>query len=316
MKIFQGLEELEHFKFPVVTIGTFDGVHFGHKKILSRLKEIATKHNGETIVITFYPHPRMVLFPDDNDIRLLSSQEEKIVLLEQFGINNLIVIPFSKEFSRLTSLDFVRSILVNKIGTKKLVIGYDHHFGKNREGSFEHLVEFGPVYGFDVEEIPAQDIEEVAVSSSKIRNSLVEGNVELANVFLERKYSLKGIVVKGDQIGRTLGYPTANISIDFLHKLIPAFGIYLVEVLVENKKYFGALNIGIRPTFNKSKPQIEVFIIDFDQEIYGKEIEVLFVKKIREEQKFLSVAELKNQIEKDVLYMKNYILSNNLSVRN
>ncbi len=314
MKIFQGLEELEQFVFPVVTIGTFDGLHFGHKKILNRLKEIAKKYGGETVVITFYPHPRMVLFPDDNDIKLLSSQEEKIMLLEKFGIDNLIIIPFSKEFSRLTSLDFVRNILVNKIGTKKLVIGYDHHFGKNREGSFEHLLEFGPVYGFDVEEIPEQDIDEVAVSSSKIRNSLLEGNVELANTFLERKYSLIGTVVRGDQVGRTLGYPTANINIAFPHKLIPAFGVYLVEVIVEDKKYFGALNIGVRPTLNNKKPQIEVYIFEFDQEIYGKKVEILFIKKIRNEQKFSSLEELKNQIQLDVLIMKNIINENNFSL--
>jgi riboflavin kinase/FMN adenylyltransferase len=314
VKIFQGLEELEQFKFPVVTIGTFDGVHFGHKKILSRVKEVASKYDGETIVITFYPHPRMVLFPDDNDIKLLSSQEEKIALLENFGIENLIVIPFSKEFSRLTSLDFVRNILVNKIGTKKLVIGYDHHFGKNREGSFEHLLEFGPVYGFDVEEISAQDIDEVAVSSSKIRNSLLEGDVELANTFLERKYSLSGFVFKGDQVGRTLGFPTANINIAFPHKLIPAFGVYLVEVLVESKKYFGALNIGVRPTLINKKPQIEVYIFEFDEEIYGKEVEVLFIKKIRNEQKFSSLEELKNQIQLDVLTMKNIINENNFTL--
>ncbi|MFN5628963.1 MAG: bifunctional riboflavin kinase/FAD synthetase [Bacteroidota bacterium] len=314
MKIFQGIEELEQFVFPVVTIGTFDGLHFGHKKILNRLKEIAKKYGGETVVITFYPHPRMVLFPDDNDIKLLSSQEEKIMLLEKFGIDNLIIIPFSKEFSRLTSLDFVRNILVNKIGTKKLVIGYDHHFGKNREGSFEHLLEFGPVYGFDVEEIPEQDIDEVAVSSSKIRNSLLEGNVELANTFLERKYSLIGTVVRGDQVGRTLGYPTANINIAFPHKLIPAFGVYLVEVIVEDKKYFGALNIGVRPTLNNKKPQIEVYIFEFDQEIYGKKVEILFIKKIRNEQKFSSLEELKNQIQLDVLIMKNIINENNFSL--
>ncbi len=314
MKIFQGLEELEQFVFPVVTTGTFDGIHFGHKKILNRLKEIAQKCGGETVVITFYPHPRMVLFPDDNDIKLLSSQEEKIMLLEKLGIDNLIIIPFSKEFSRLTSLDFVRNILVNKIGTKKLVIGYDHHYGKNREGSFEHLLEFGPVYGFDVEEIPEQDIDEVAVSSSKIRNSLLEGNVELANTFLERKYSLSGSVFKGDQVGRTLGFPTANINIAFPQKLIPAFGVYLVEVLVENKKYFGALNIGIRPTLINKKPQIEVYIFEFDEEIYGKEVEVLFIKKIRNEQKFSSLEELKNQIQLDVLTMKNIINENNFTL--
>ncbi|MFZ4613628.1 MAG: bifunctional riboflavin kinase/FAD synthetase [Bacteroidia bacterium] len=314
MKIFQGLEELEQFVFPVVTTGTFDGIHFGHKKILNRLKEIAQKCGGETVVITFYPHPRMVLFPDDNDIKLLSSQEEKIMLLEKLGIDNLVIIPFSKEFSRLTSLDFVRNILVNKIGTKKLVIGYDHHYGKNREGSFEHLLEFGPVYGFDVEEIPEQDIDEVAVSSSKIRNSLLEGNVELANTFLERKYSLSGSVFKGDQVGRTLGFPTANINIAFPHKLIPAFGVYLVEVLVENKKYFGALNIGIRPTLINKKPQIEVYIFEFDEEIYGKEVEVLFIKKIRNEQKFSSLEELKNQIQLDVLTMKNIINENNFTL--
>lgn len=314
MKIFQGIEELEQFLFPVVTIGTFDGLHFGHKKILNRLKEIAKKYGGETVVITFYPHPRMVLFPDDNDIKLLSSQEEKIMLLEKIGIDNLIIIPFSKEFSRLTSLDFVRNILVNKIGTKKLVIGYDHHFGKNREGSFEHLLEFGPVYGFDVEEIPEQDIDEVAVSSSKIRNSLLEGNVELANTFLERKYSLIGTVIKGDQVGRTLGYPTANVNIAFPHKLIPAFGVYLVEVIVAEKKYFGALNIGVRPTLINKKPQIEVYIFEFDQEIYGKKVEVLFIKKIRNEQKFSSLEELKNQIQLDVLNMKNIINENNFSL--
>lgn len=310
MKIYQGIDELEQFKFPVVTTGTFDGVHVGHKKILDRIKEIARLNNGETVLITFYPHPRMILFPEDNDIKLLTSQEEKIKLLERCGVDNLIIIPFSKEFSRISSLDFVRNILVNKIGTKKLVIGYDHHFGRNREGSFEHLKEFGPVYGFEVEEIPAQDVDEISVSSSKIRQSLLEGNIDLANGFLGHAYSISGIVVKGDQIGRTLGYPTANIKVDFAYKLIPQFGIYLVKVNVMGSTYFGALNLGIRPTFAEKSLQIEVNIFDFDGEIYGEKIEIYFLKKIREEKKFETIDELKIQIGVDIELMRRLITEN------
>ncbi|HVA98896.1 MAG TPA: bifunctional riboflavin kinase/FAD synthetase [Bacteroidia bacterium] len=299
MNVFTTIADFKKPLVPVVTTGTFDGVHLGHLKLINRLKEIAAKENGETVLITFFPHPRLVLFPDDNELKLLLTQDEKIKLLEKAGIHNLIVLPFTKEFSRLSSIDFVRTILVNGIGTKKLVIGYNHHFGRNREGTFEHLKEFGPMYGFDVEEIPAKDVDNIEVSSTKIRNALLKGQIQKANKYLGYAYFITGKVVKGKQLGRTLGYPTANIEIADKHKLIPADGIYAVEVLHEKKLFKGMMSIGKNPTVGGTIRTIEVNIFNFEKSIYGEELVISFKKFLREEKKFSDLELLKKQMEND-----------------
>jgi riboflavin kinase/FMN adenylyltransferase len=282
-----------------LTTGTFDGVHLGHKKIITRLQELARVEGGESVVLTFDPHPRMVLYPDDQSLRLLSTLEEKIDLLEKAGVGHLIVYPFTKAFSRLSSLDFVRNILVNQIHTRKLVIGYNHHFGRNREGSFEHLKEFGPVYGFDVEEIPAQDVDRVEVSSTKIRDALQVGDVDTANAYLGHLYSLQGTVVKGKQLGRTLGFPTANLDIGNLSKLIPSDGIYAVKTEWKGTFYAGMMSIGMNPTVAGKQRTIEVNILNFDKDIYGEQLRIHFVKRMRDEVKFNGLEELRKQLEKD-----------------
>lgn len=299
LKVYTDISLFPQLTFPVVTAGTFDGVHLGHQKIIGRLQQIASENSGETVLITFDPHPRIVLFPEDNDLKLLNTKEEKINLLEQHGIDHLVVIPFTKEFSRLSSIEFVRNILVNRIGTKRLVIGYNHHFGRNREGSFEHLSEFGPVYGFQVEEIPAEEIHEVEVSSTKIRNALLSGDVVTASQFLGALYSISGKVVMGKQLGRTLGYPTANIEVQDRFKLIPALGIYAVKVHFQGKAFGGMMSIGTNPTVAGEKITLEVNIFDFNDDLYNKHITVSFIKKIRDEEKFPSLEILKAKMADD-----------------
>ncbi|HEY6162595.1 MAG TPA: bifunctional riboflavin kinase/FAD synthetase [Bacteroidia bacterium] len=299
MKVCNDINNLGKVPNPVVTTGTFDGVHLGHQRIIKRIREIAKKEKGETVLVTFYPHPRMVLFPDDNELRLLNTQEEKTALLEKFGIDNLVIIPFTKQFSRLSSVEFVRDIIVNRIGTKKLVIGYNHHFGRNREGSFEHLKEYGPMYGFTVEEIPAIDVDQVEVSSTKIRKALGEGDIRTANTYLGYEYMLHGTVVHGKKLGREIGYPTANISVDDKYKLVPADGIYAVSVEVRGKTHKGMMSIGMNPTVNGKGRTIEVNILDFNEEIYGERIGIGFRDWIREEKKFSDLEELKVQLGRD-----------------
>lgn len=300
MNVFEGLNHHFNFSNAVVTTGTFDGVHLGHQKIINRMLSLAKEINGETVLITFYPHPRMVLYPEDNDLQFLTIQEEKIELLKKFGIQNLIVIPFSKEFSRLSSLDFVRNILVNQIGTKKLVIGHDHHFGRNREGSFAHLKEFGPLYGFEVEEISAEDIDEIAISSSKIRNALKNGDLKTATKFLGYNYLLSGTVEKGEGRGKVIGFPTANLKLDEKLKLIPENGVYAVSVKWKNTIYKGVLNIGVKPTFGGMNKTIEVHILNFENNIYNDTVTLYFIEKLRNEKRFSDVKELVAQIEKDI----------------
>ena len=299
MKIYHNIDDFNKLDYAVVTSGTFDGVHVGHQRILSRLKEIAIKNSGETVVITFWPHPRLVLKPEESVINLLNTFEEKAELLKEQGIQHLIRIPFTKEFSQIPSSNFITEILVNTIGTKKLVIGYDHRFGKNREGSFSELKANGPTHGFTVEEIPRQDVDHVGVSSSKIRKALTEGDVDTATHFLGRPYTIAGRVIKGDKLGRVLGFPTANIDIDSHYKLVPADGIYAVTVMHEGKRYGGMLYIGNRPTVDGSKRSIEVNIFNFDKEIYGEELKVSFEKLLRADSKFKDLEELKIQLHKD-----------------
>lgn len=296
MKIYDGIENFPIIRFPVVTIGTFDGVHIGHQKILSRLIELAKKHKGETVLITFWPHPRFVLGNKNNNLKLLSTFEEKASYLKKLGIDHLIKIPFTKSFAENSSNDFIRKILVEKIGTRKLVIGYDHKFGKNREGSFEYLKANEASYGFEVEEIPRQDIDDVGVSSTTIRKALEGGEISIANEFLGRFYSLSGKVIQGRQLGRSIGFPTANLTLTDDFKLVPGDGVYAVEVMHKSHLYRGMLNIGYRPTVDGESNVIEVNIFNFNENIYHQEIRIFFVKKIRQEKKFATVEELKAQL--------------------
>ncbi len=299
MKIYHTPDDFTRLPFAVVTSGTFDGVHLGHQKVLNRVKEIAQRNGGETVVITFWPHPRLVLHPEDRTLKLLNTFEEKAELLKAQGIQHLVRIPFTKEFSQLSSHDFVKRILIDTIGTRKLVIGYDHHFGKNREGSFEFLKAEGPRYGFDVEEIPAQDIDHITVSSSAIRKALETGDLETASHFLGHSYCLSGMVVVGDKLGRVMGYPTANLSIESHFKLIPADGIYAVRIHYADQWLSGMLYIGLRPTVNGIKRTIEVNIFDFDRDIYGETLMVTFEKLLRTDSKFKDLDALKDQLHRD-----------------
>jgi riboflavin kinase/FMN adenylyltransferase len=300
VKIHYDIESIPALNITAVTTGTFDGVHLGHKIIIERLIAAARTIGGESVLLTFYPHPRMVLFPDDDQIKMLNTPIEKENLLQASGIDHLVVIPFTKEFSRLSSLEFVRNILSNTLKAKKLVIGYDHHFGRNREGSFAHLLEFGSLYGFQVEEIPAQDIDHVAISSSKIRQALASGDLNTANSYLGYEYNITGKVIKGKQLGRTIGYPTANIEINDSYKLIPAIGVYAVKIKYALNIYNGMLSIGKNPTVTENGPlTIEVNIFDFDLEIYNKQITVYFYKKLRDEEKYDSINQLKSQLAID-----------------
>ncbi|MDH4057232.1 MAG: bifunctional riboflavin kinase/FAD synthetase [Cyclobacteriaceae bacterium] len=299
MKIYYNLDDFNKLDYAVVTSGTFDGVHIGHQKILSRAKEVSSKNGGETVVLTYWPHPRLVLYPEEKNLRLLNTFEEKAELLKKQGIDHLVRIPFTKEFSNLSSEDFITKILVNTIGTKKLVIGYDHRFGHNREGSFEELKINSSRYGFDVEEIPRQDVDQVAVSSSKIRKAIIDGDIETATHYLGRPFIISGRVVKGDQLGRQIGFPTANIDIDTNYKLIPADGIYVVTVVYENKTFGGMLYIGHRPTIGGTQKSIEINIFDFEKEIYGEFLTINFHQLLRSDSTFADIEALKAQLHLD-----------------
>lgn len=304
MKVYHSFDEYKKVPNPILTVGTFDGVHYGHQKILERLKEIARQKAGETVILTFFPHPRMILHPQDTSLKLLSTVEEKIYLLDKAGIDHLLLIPFTRDFSNLTSGEFIENILVKTIGVKRLVIGYDHRFGKNREGTFDDLRQGGSQYGFEVEEIPEQDINHVAVSSTKIRNALAEGKAAIAGQYLGYPYPISGEVVKGDQLGRKLGYPTANVFVEESYKLIPKDGIYAVNVVLESQKpagikLQGMLYIGHRPTINGMARNIEVNIFNFHEDIYYQRITVELLQFIREDRKFESLDELGQQIRQD-----------------
>lgn len=299
MKVHYGLESIPTLKNPVVTSGTFDGVHIGHQTILDRLKSIATNCSGTSVVLTFWPHPRFVLSKDTSDLKILSSIDEKISLLDQYGIDHLVILPFTKEFSNLSSEEFISTILIKGLNTHKLVIGYDHRFGKNREGSFEFLSQNEKKLGFQVEEIPRKDLENIGVSSTLIRKHLSEGEVDKAIQYLGHPYSISGKVVEGKQNGRKIGFPTANIQVADTHKLIPSDGVYAVRVLWKNKSYNGMLNIGFRPTVNGLDRSIEVNIFDFDKTINKEIIKIELLKHVRSEKKFSDLSELKQQLEKD-----------------
>jgi riboflavin kinase/FMN adenylyltransferase len=299
MKIYHHIDEFEPVKNAVVTIGTFDGVHLGHRKIIERIKELAKASDGETVILTFFPHPRMILHPEDQSLKLINTINEKAELLEQLGVDHLIITPFSRDFSNQTPEGYIRDVLVDKIGTKKIVIGYDHRFGKDREGGLADLQRLAPVYGFEVIEIPEEDIHHVAVSSTRIRKALLNAEIDLANEFLGYPFFISGNVVRGDQIGRQIGYPTANIMVEESYKLIPADGIFAVKVKVNSQEYKGMGYIGHRPTINGMMRNIEVNIFDFDLDIYTQPIRMDFIHFIRSDIKFESLDQLKAQLSKD-----------------
>lgn len=299
MKVYYNLADFEALKSAVVTSGTFDGVHLGHQKILQILRETAKKTGGESVVLTFWPHPRVVVSKDSQDLKLLSTIDEKIELLDNQGVDHLLVIPFTREFSELSSEEYVKDILLKRIGTKKLVIGYDHRFGRNREGGFDYLKANSELFGIEIEEIPRQEIEKLTISSTKIRQSLLNGEINSANELLGRKYSFTGIVVKGRQLGRTIGFPTANVQVSQFYKLIPVNGVYAVRTFFRNQWHDGMMNIGTRPTVDGVGRTQEVNIFDFDDDIYGETVRVEIVDYIRPEQKFNGLDELKAQILAD-----------------
>ncbi|AIM36759.1 bifunctional riboflavin kinase/FAD synthetase [Sphingobacterium sp. SG20118] len=315
MKIYRSLDDFKALDNAVVTIGTFDGVHIGHQKILTHLKECAKKINGETVLLTFYPHPRLIINPDDDSLRLINDIEEKVSRLAQLDIDHLIITPFSRDFSNQTPEEYISNVLVGKLGTKKIVIGYDHHFGKDRKGSLKDLQQYADIFDYSVEQIPEQDINDVAVSSTRIRLALITGDINTANLYLGYPFELTGTVIRGDQIGRTIGFPTANLQVHEQHKLIPAYGIYAVEVhifdhlqnittgeYIENEPHTVAKGmgyIGTRPTVDGMNRSIEISLFDFNEDIYGKTLRVKFLHFIRHDERFDSLQEMKDQIQED-----------------
>ena len=308
MKIYTDLKEFSATN-PVVTIGTFDGVHLGHRKVIRRLQELAQKVNGETVIFTFYPHPRLVLNKENNGLRLINTLEEKKVLLEAAGIDHLVVYPFTKEFSQLTYIEFVEQILVKQLGMKYLVVGYDHRFGHNREGTYEDLKVFADQLDFKIERQDVLNMDAINVSSTKVRKAISEGDIRTANKYLGYRFFIKGDVVNGKKLGRKIGFPTANIDPQESYKLVPKDGVYAVKVDVDDKRYLGMLNIGVRPTVNNQldNRSIEVHILDFDQDIYFKNITIHFYQRIRNEQFFGSIDELTAQLAKDKEEVENLL---------
>lgn len=299
MKLYRGLQEFKKLSKAVVTQGTFDGVHQGHQQILAEVVKLAREKKTESVLLTFFPHPRLVLYPDDNSLRLINSIEEKARRVEACGIDHMIVLPFTREFSKMSALEFLRDVLIEDIGMRYFVIGYDHRFGKNREGNIDDLREYSKVFDFEVMEIPAQDVEKSIVSSTKIRNALLNGDIDTANKFLGYPYCLYGRVVHGRKEGRKLGYPTANIKVEDPFKLIPGDGIYIAQIKVYGKLYNGMMSIGNNPTFGNASWSVEVHIFDFDNEIYEELVEIKIVKRIRDEIKFVNLDSLKHQLYED-----------------
>ncbi len=307
-------EKLENYssKTPsVITIGTFDGVHIGHRKIINQLTTMSSTDNLVSILLSFFPHPKMVL-QSNNEIKLINTINEKQDLLSALNLDFLIIKEFTKEFSRLSALEFVRDILVNKLNAKHIIIGYDHHFGRNRTANIQQLREFGELYDFTVTEILAQDIDNIAISSTKIRKALNNGDIKLANNYLGYNYFFNGTVIHGNNIGQTISFPTANIKIDESYKLVPKNGVYIVKSFIDNKCVFGMMNIGTNPTFNRKNQSIEIHFLDFNKNIYNQSLSVEMISRIRSEKKFSSVENLKKQLELDKVTTLSYIDSLNI----
>ncbi len=298
MKIFHSIKDFSSPKKTILTLGTFDGVHIGHKKILEKVIQNTENEKYESLVLTFFPHPRMIL-QESSEIRLLNTISEKVNLLEQLGIENLVIHPFDETFSRLTAEDFVKTVLVEQFKIHKIIIGYDHRFGRNRTANITNLIEFGEKYDFEVEQISAQEINAISVSSTKIRTAIQEGNVALANKYSGYDYFLTGTVIKGKQLGRTIGFPTANLNIEEDYKLIPHKGVYIVSSIINEQKVYGMMNIGHNPTVGGDHLSVEIHYLNFDADLYDEKIAVSIHQRIRGEEKFDSLDLLKEQIEKD-----------------
>ena len=311
MKVIRDIKNYTDTSQSILTIGTFDGVHIGHQKVIKSLVERARQKKILANVLTFFPHPRMIL-QKDSKIKLIDTLKEKELFFKELGIDNLIIHPFSKEFSRLTALEFTRDILVNHLKIASLYIGYDHRFGRNREATVEDLIDFGKTYNFEIIIIPAQDISMVTVSSTKIRKAIEEGDLSQTKLFLGRPFQLSGKVTKGKGIGRTIAFPTANIKIEEPYKIIPPQGVYLVSIDHENRMYFGMMNIGIRPTLIGDNETIEVHIFEFNEDIYNKILKISLLEKIREEEKFESLEALKRQLEIDKEICKKTLINKGL----
>lgn len=306
MKVFSSISEFTSTKKTIVTIGTFDGVHIGHQKIIEKLIQGTKSSDCESLILTFFPHPRMVL-NETSSIKLLNTINEKTSLLEKMGLENLVIHPFDKEFSNLSAEEFVKTILVDAFNIQKIIIGHDHRFGKNRAANIDDLILFGEKYGFEVEQISAQEIDSVSVSSTKIRDAIANGTMAIANEFLGYNYLLTGGIIEGKQLGRTIGFPTANIKIQENYKLIPKNGVYIVSSIIHEKTVFGIMNIGLNPTVNGTGLSIEVHFLNFDADLYHTKIAVSVMDRIREEQKFTSIDLLKAQIQEDKNYAISYI---------
>ena len=304
MRIYHSIEDFPSDVNTIVTIGTFDGVHKGHQIIINRINEIAKKKAMESVVLTFDPHPRHVIYPDDQELRLIHTLEEKIEALSKTGVQNLVLHKFTKEFSRTESVNFIRDFLVTKLNMKYMVVGFDHHFGKNRQGTFDNLIELSDAYGFKIEKIKPQNIGEVTISSTKIRNAILEGDCKKANSYLSANFSITGKVVQGNKIGSSIGYPTANIEIDNQWKILPKNGVYAVKILLKNQQYFGMLNLGNRPSISDDSFAIEVHLFDFNATIYNEELKIEFIQRIRDEQQFSDLEKLKSQLKIDAINCK------------
>ncbi len=305
LKIYYNIKDFSSNKKTIVTLGTFDGVHIGHQQILKKITEISASNDIDSVVLTFFPHPRNVV--NNEEIKLLNTISEKKTLLNDLQIDHFIIHPFDKLFSELNPEEFVKYILINQFNISKIVIGHDHRFGKNRAANIDDLRKYGGKYNFEVLEISAQQIQDVNVSSTRIRNALGEGNVSLANKYLGYNYSISGKVIYGKQLGRTINFPTANIEIDEKYKLIPKNGVYIVQSHIDNKLIYGMMNIGTKPTFGANEISIEVYFLDFNQDLYGKELQVEFLEFIRNEFKFDGIDSLKKQIEEDLNYALKFI---------
>lgn len=299
MKIYNSIEEfIPKFKV-ALTLGTFDGVHIGHQSIIEKLNEVAEKIDGESVLMTFYPHPRHVLRPNNQKLKLLSTIEERSEMLKEYGLKHFIIQEFSKNFSQLRPDNFVKEILVDKLCVKRLIIGYDHHFGRNREGNYEKLLELSKLYSYEVEKINPLNYMGSTVSSTIIRKKINENKFEEVRKFLGRYFSFSGKIIEGKKMGKKIGYPTANISVENVNKLMPNDGVYAVYIKVNSKDFMGMMNIGYNPTFNSSEKSVEVHILDFNKDIYGLDVKVSIVEKIREEKKFISVEDLKKNLDLD-----------------
>lgn len=298
MKIFHSIKDFSSPKKTILTLGTFDGVHIGHKKILEKVIQHTHGEEYESLVLTFFPHPRMIL-QERSEIKLLNTISEKVSLLDQLGIQNLVIHPFDESFSRLTAEEFVKTVLVEQFKIQKIIIGYDHRFGRNRTADINNLIEFGEKYNFEVEQISAQEINAISVSSTKIRNAIQQGDMLLANKYLGYDYFLTGTVIQGKQLGRTIGFPTANLKIEEDYKLIPLKGVYIVSSQINNQEVFGMMNIGLNPTVGGENLSVEIHYLDFEADLYNQQISVSILKRIRGEEKFDSITLLKEQIEKD-----------------